>query len=616
MSQIHDEKPPQRPSARQLFLAFHTPGPRWPGALRAALALLIPGSIALLLGFEQEMLLIAAGGFTVIYGEGHPYRKRIRVMLIAGLLLALGATSGALIGEVVWSRINDGGSHWWLLLIAVFTTAIATAGAWIQNALRLPPPGSFFIVMVAGGSTMVARLGLDPVEVGLWALVGVATGIALGMLPALRDPHRPQEQAVEVLERAVKSYAEAPESPIARHHQAETALANAWFALSDAGVLAGGRVRRRSQEDLVARVHRAHTRLAILNTRVPDTARDEVSDTPNYVDLSRTAIPHSRPSITYRLYRSASLYSHATLTALKVLVAALACGVTGIALGLGRPDWAIVSALLTLQWGPDKIAGSIRGVHRLIGSIVGIGLYALFHLAGVEGFSLLIALAVCQFFAEIFVVRNYAICVIFTTPLALLMGNAITEPLAAIMVSRTAEVLLSIVFALLALWFFMPDTEARHHDRLLRRSIQAMGALLGRLLTAKPADALNERRDLQYELLSERRATQTLAADAPVDGRRIWPRHLRLQRAGYTLLDYCTTNDGRELRLGEIGELATLVREATADPDSAPASPTASPREVPGAPAADSTPRSPHRPDPDRSPGTSSGDDRGSAAEQ
>ncbi|WP_224784266.1 hypothetical protein [Corynebacterium amycolatum] len=79
------ELPPQ-PSAWQLFTAFHSRAQRWPGALRAALALFLPGAVALLTGHGSEMLLIAAGGCVVIYGEGHPYRSRLRVMATAGFI--------------------------------------------------------------------------------------------------------------------------------------------------------------------------------------------------------------------------------------------------------------------------------------------------------------------------------------------------------------------------------------------------------------------------------------------------------------------------------------------------------------------------------------------------
>lgn len=600
MTPKHDEKPPQRQNPLKLFTAFHTPGPRWPGALRAALALLIPGGIALMLGYETEMLLIAAGGFTVIYGEGHPYRKRFTVMATAGALLATSAMAGAFVGEVVWGQINAGGSLWWMLLIVGFVTSLATLGTWIQNALRLPPPGSFFIVMVAGGSTMVARLGLNPVEVSLWALIGVATGLILGMLPALFNPHGPEERAVEVLEKAVKSFQKAPQPAVAKNHQAETALSNAWFALSDAGILAGGQVRKKSQSDLVARVQRAHTRLAILNTRVQGRGSDDISDTPNYLDLSRTTIPHARPSVTYRFYRSAVWHSHATITAGRVMISALLMGVVGLALGMERPDWAIVSGLLVLQWGPDRIPGTIRGVHRVVGSIIGIGLYALLHFAGVQGWSLLIALAICQFFAEIFVVRNYAICVIFTTPLALLMGNAVTEPLGEIVISRTAEVVISIVFSLLLLWFFIPNAEPKHHARLVRRTQDAMAALLGRILITKPTDALAARRDLQFELLSERRGAQSRAVNSKQTTQAYWNDHLRIQRAGYTLLDFCTTNANRRITLEEINQLAEMVQEVTLDLDSETTNPTMSRAGSPGEPVSDPTPQGPHQPDRDR----------------
>lgn len=90
-------------------------------------------------------------------------------------------------------------------------------------------------------------------------------------------------------------------------------------------------------------------------------------------------IPHNRPSASYRLHHSMHRYSHATLTATQVFLAALSCGVVGIVFGLDRPDWAIVSALLILQWGPDRLPGTIRGLHRLLGSIVSTGLFAAFH---------------------------------------------------------------------------------------------------------------------------------------------------------------------------------------------------------------------------------------------
>ena len=70
--------------------------------------------------------------------------------------------------------------------------------------------GGFFIIMVSGGATMVAKQGMNPVEVGGWALLGAATATVIGMLPALWGLHRPEITAVERLEKAVASYAADP----------------------------------------------------------------------------------------------------------------------------------------------------------------------------------------------------------------------------------------------------------------------------------------------------------------------------------------------------------------------------------------------------------------------
>ena len=81
---------------RELF-TYQALGRRWPGAGRAALALGIPGSISLALGYDNAMLLVAAGAFTVISGEGHPFRHRWKLMAIIGLLLGGGTPTRSFI---------------------------------------------------------------------------------------------------------------------------------------------------------------------------------------------------------------------------------------------------------------------------------------------------------------------------------------------------------------------------------------------------------------------------------------------------------------------------------------------------------------------------------------
>ncbi|WP_047241456.1 FUSC family protein [Corynebacterium epidermidicanis] len=552
---------PAAPNPWRLFTAFNTPGPRWPGALRAALSMLLPGAVALLLGFDAEMVLITAGSCTVIYGEGHPYRARITIMSVVAALLIVGSGMGAFVGETVWGHIRAGATNWWLLLTAVFATAIAAVLVFCANALRLSPPGAFFIVMIASASTMTPRLGVEPLEVAMWCACGALTGIAVGMFPALIHPAKPETNAVDVLEKAVRSFKEADGGSIAKRHQAETALANAWFALADARIVSGGRVIKPSGAELVQRALAAQAELVQVNReRKLSNEADTAGDQPTYVDSTRLAIPHTRPTVTYRLYRSSNWHSHATITTLRVVIASLAASVASIALGFDRPDWAVVSVVMTLQWGPELIPGTIRGVHRMVGSIVGIGLFSLIYLAQPNPCVLLLCLATAQFYAEVFVVRNYAITVIFTTPLALLMGGATHGALGPTLVSRISETALATFFAVAVLWLLFRNAESIQHRNLVRRCYSAMGNLIGALTTKTPAQSLEYRRDLQYELLGERRAIQSLAADIRHSARAHWAEHLDVQSTGYYLLDYANAHADRELTLEEIGELASRVR--------------------------------------------------------
>ena len=532
---------PQRPSAFQLFTAFNTSARRWPGALRAALAIIIPGAVAILIGHPDAVLLVSAGAFSVIYGEGHPYRTRRHIILTAGALLTLAATVGSLI---------DG-----LVLTALFTVTLATVGAFMQNALRLPPPGTFFIVMVAGGSTMLR--GISPWEVAGWSLAGVAASYVLGMSPRFWDPHGPETRAVAALEKAADAFEESSDI-LAKHHQAQSALSTAWQALADAGIVRGGRIRLPSQASLVHRALAAQQRIVAHHQQVGGNS-DDLSDAPTYVDPDRTTIPHTKPTMRYRIYRAAVGNSHAVVTAEKIALGGLATAFIGLALGLSRPDWGAVSVLLLLQWGPDRVPGTIRGVQRMLGSVLGVCVFALIASFSPHGWALLLALAFCQFCAEILVVKNYALCVIFSTPLALLMGNS-SGHLAHAIGQRMAEIGLSVVVAMLVLWLWKPNAQMLNHHRLQTRCFEAMAALLGALLIKTPEEALAQRRDLHYELLSERRSIQSLAANRS-DIDHFWRRHTALQTAGYCLLDFCVVNP---LSQPSRAELDVLIEHITA----------------------------------------------------
>jgi uncharacterized membrane protein YccC len=115
----------------------------------------------------------------------------------------------------------------------------------------------------------------------------------------------------------------------------------------------------------------------------------------------------------------------------RMLVLRVAIGtVVGIALALfldpDRAYWIVGAAVAVVGVVADRRAAFSRGLHRMIGTILGAGVYLLLAPLPMPALGLALLLAVLQFAIELFVVRNYALALVFITPLVLLLTGAAT----------------------------------------------------------------------------------------------------------------------------------------------------------------------------------------------
>ena len=111
----------------------------------------------------------------------------------------------------------------------------------------------------------------------------------------------------------------------------------------------------------------------------------------------------------------------------RVSAAALVAAIVAAVLGLERGYWVVVAVVAVLQAGRGRRLSGIRGVHRIVGTLIGAGVFVV--LASVVGLPaqgpvLALVLALLQFGAEMVVVAHYGIALLFVTPLALLIAEA------------------------------------------------------------------------------------------------------------------------------------------------------------------------------------------------
>jgi Fusaric acid resistance protein-like len=122
-----------------------------------------------------------------------------------------------------------------------------------------------------------------------------------------------------------------------------------------------------------------------------------------------------------------SAWRHAVQSGLAVLAA----GVVATGSDIGRPYWAMVAAVVPLM-ASDFASQLVRGMHRVIGTFIGLGVTWLLLELDLPAAAVVVIVAALQLATELLVGRNYALALICITPLALLIVH-----LAAPLVSRS-----------------------------------------------------------------------------------------------------------------------------------------------------------------------------------
>lgn len=147
---------------------------------------------------------------------------------------------------------------------------------------------------------------------------------------------------------------------------------------------------------------------------------------------------------------------HALRCGLGVLVA----GSLTTAIGIGHPYWAMVSALVPMAARTFRVQ-LVRGVHRIIGTGLGLLTTALLLSLQLHGLALIAVIAALQVGAELLVGRNYAVALITVTPLALLMVHMLAPiPAGTLLFDRGVETVIGAVTGVLIGYLTRPRVAA------------------------------------------------------------------------------------------------------------------------------------------------------------
>jgi uncharacterized membrane protein YccC len=468
-----------------------------------------------LAGHPRDAVFAAFGSFTGLYGADLPFRARatrlaaVGAGFLAAVMLGAGAGAGAL-------------ARTWLWVVAV--ALVAAVARHLCDAARIGAPGAWMFVFTFAASVPAAGAAGDLPRHALLAAGGAAVAWCLAMLRVLRDPLGPARRATAAaLERTAEILA-----------AGETAAPRQWHLTHRALHRAGSSLRQAPQpgstplelalehaEDLLAHAvlfpgEGGHPADALGLRRSANELRRSRGRPawrpPVTVTLGGTG-SDATPVVRHPLPRAGRSAGEGTgtrlLTTARVFIAAGTAAAIAVALGMGHPYWAPVSATAVLQSSHARMAWQ-RGLQRGTGTAVGLLVAALvlqFHPGPVVGAVLVVVL---QLAAQLFTSRNYALGVVFITPLTMLLSELLQRsPARALVWDRFGGVALGILVAL-AIALLVPHAATA---RPLRRAIEKCDAALTAAL-AEGADVRTTTHELRDALVELRAAEDVARGEA------------------------------------------------------------------------------------------------------
>ncbi|MET9547225.1 FUSC family protein [Streptomyces sp. NPDC006627] len=391
----------------------------------------LPNLILLALGRLDLVMYTMAGSFCALYAHHLPYAARARALawVVAGM------SAGVAVALVTASLTGSAA-----VLVAV-GAVLAAAQKTLCDASRIGPPGHLIFTFISSATLFAPQsLGQVPGHLAL-TLAGGAVAWLVGMAPALVRPHGPERRATARALHAAAAYAEVAEvAEVAEGTDAGAAAERARAAAAGAvhaawqSLLAAGARGAEARRALARLVVRAEEALAHPATADPAALRSWAAGLrgtgavprPSDVrpgerdELLGVAAELAGADVKGALWRRLAPGSPLLPIALRTALGCALAGYGSLALGIGRPYWALVTAAslyqanVTLTWN--------RGVQRVVGNLVGVLAFAAIapfaHLGHAE---LIVSCLALAFGAEALISRNYWLGSVCVTPMALLV---------------------------------------------------------------------------------------------------------------------------------------------------------------------------------------------------
>ncbi|MFJ8981906.1 FUSC family protein [Streptomyces sp. NPDC102282] len=481
-------------------------------AARAALAVGLIAVPLVCVGWPGLAVYAMLGSFTTTFGRDLPYARRSRVLAVTAVAMTACVGCGAALAA--WAGPGDTGA----VAVGIAATALVAGAAKLAcDATRLSGLGAIMLLFSFAVAANGPATGADVLPFTALAAAGAASAWLLAAVDWLVHPDRPQRLAVATALRRVADLLEAAEAGSVPHHTrhlATVAVLHAyqclgypppaaaarsgpardavfmrltdlsWALLVDSAQATLGAPARtarhlRRQARLLGVRRRRVLVLPELRSRLDAAApfqEIEEGGGPGPARAPAASAGTAALRATELLIgpRGGSRhYGPLIVSALRMTLGTGVAGGLAALLGLEHGYWAAISAAAVLH-SVNLRTTAQRAAQRALGTAVGLLLALGILGARPEPLVLVLTIVGLEFLLECVVARNYALGVVFLTPLALLLSDlSAPAPAGELILDRVLGSALGIVVGLVCALLVVHDRAAVRVDRALAACTEA-----------------------------------------------------------------------------------------------------------------------------------------------
>lgn len=456
-------------------------------SLRIVVCVVAPLAVGLAIDELRLALLVSFGAFAGFHGHVEPYPQRARVVAAMGIGYLLAVMTGLLASQSP-------------VVGVIVTGAFATVACFTCQALSLPAPREFMLIMIC---LLVGALPQAPASAlemaGLTALGGLWAWLVL-MSGWFTDRERPEREALRTGLRATISLVGASRGARpAKRHDAVLAQRTARRSVEFAGGPTAPLLRevQLAAEDLLdAALALGPPAPAEGPDADPDDAQRRVvmrRRLGRLIERTDAAMPRrglrrathdgGLPPLRSGMWSLRNALGADSLvppTALRLGVAVAAGLALGHASGVERPYWIPLTTAAVMQ-GATLLTTARRAIERATGTVIGILIAALIVAADPGSWWIVAGIGVFLFLSQLTIASSYVIAVVFLTPMTLLLAETgAPGSLSDSLVEwRLANTLIGCALGFLAGRLLWPSESRQRLDRALGRAVDGVEALLG-----------------------------------------------------------------------------------------------------------------------------------------